>query len=356
MKLHIFNPEHDMALATNLANFTAPHAGRAMRHDLGYIPALWADDGDMVLVDDVESAVAHARHLKGYAHDVLFVAPDDLRGRSSELTPVPWGWDRALCHELKRMGIKADKMPTERQLDGIRAISNRNWAATELLPRLLEQVADTVGEAHALTSMDELVRQQPPYVLKAPWSSSGRGVRYVEQLTPQLRQWAAHVIDRQGSVMIEPYYKRVADLALEFNADDEGVSFQGLSVFKTLHGAYLGNVLASEQEKRDMMAKYIPLRLIDEACRTLTDLLTPALKGIYEGPLGVDMMIVSTSEGLKLHPCVELNLRRTMGFVALSFHMTSLNASKLMRVSYSGNYHLRIVNTHENVLNNSLIG
>ena len=24
--LHIFNPEHDIALASNLANFTAPHA------------------------------------------------------------------------------------------------------------------------------------------------------------------------------------------------------------------------------------------------------------------------------------------------------------------------------------------
>lgn len=30
-KLHIFNPEHDIALASNLSNFTAPHAGRQLR-------------------------------------------------------------------------------------------------------------------------------------------------------------------------------------------------------------------------------------------------------------------------------------------------------------------------------------
>ena len=55
--LHIFNPEHDIALASNLANFTAPHAGRELRADLGYLPVLWAEEGDMVLVDNVDYAM-----------------------------------------------------------------------------------------------------------------------------------------------------------------------------------------------------------------------------------------------------------------------------------------------------------
>ena len=39
----------------------------------------------------------------------------------------------------------------------------------------------------------------------------------------------------------------------------------------------------------------------------------------YEGLFGVDMMIVHSDEAQKyvLHPCVEVNLRRTMGHVAL---------------------------------------
>ena len=49
MKLHIFNPDHDLALAANQKIFTAPHAGRLLRGDLSFIPALWADDGDLVL-------------------------------------------------------------------------------------------------------------------------------------------------------------------------------------------------------------------------------------------------------------------------------------------------------------------
>ena len=56
MILHIFNPEHDMALAANDPFWTAPHAGRQMRADLGWIPALWASDNDLVLVDNKEKA------------------------------------------------------------------------------------------------------------------------------------------------------------------------------------------------------------------------------------------------------------------------------------------------------------
>ncbi len=64
--LHIFNPEHDIALASNLTNFTAPHAGRQLRADLGFLPALWADEGDYVLVEDADyAALAYRRATKG---------------------------------------------------------------------------------------------------------------------------------------------------------------------------------------------------------------------------------------------------------------------------------------------------
>jgi len=42
MTLHIFNPEHDIALAINKSIFTAPHSARELRADLGFLPALYA--------------------------------------------------------------------------------------------------------------------------------------------------------------------------------------------------------------------------------------------------------------------------------------------------------------------------
>ena len=50
MTLHVFNPEHDIALAYDNKYFTAPHAGRQLRNDLDYLPVLWAAEGDYVLV------------------------------------------------------------------------------------------------------------------------------------------------------------------------------------------------------------------------------------------------------------------------------------------------------------------
>ena len=49
-------------------------------------------------------------------------------------------------------------------------------------------------------------------------------------------------------------------------------------------------------------------------------MLPRVLKGYY-GPVGVDMMICRPSQDesqMRLFPCVEMNLRRTMGMVALA--------------------------------------
>lgn len=71
MNIHIFNPEHEMALAANVKRFTAPHAGRELRHDLGYLPMVWADEGDYILVDDPEACMESMRHLRVPLHGRL---------------------------------------------------------------------------------------------------------------------------------------------------------------------------------------------------------------------------------------------------------------------------------------------
>ena len=248
MKLHIFNPEHDLALAFGGTNFTAPHAGRQLRADLGYLPAVWASDGDFVLVDDVEAALERVRHLGARVKEVAFVTKDDLKAlpflknRSEEhpdSLPVmsidPWGWDAALCDQLARNGVPAVCLPDEQQLDNIRSLSNRKFAADVL--------SQLVGN-------DERWRH---CVLKAPWSSSGRGIRYVQEVMDEpLIRWAEHILDRQGGIMIEPYYNKVADFGMEFESFADGVRYVGLSLFQTINGAYAGSILTQEHFKREL--------------------------------------------------------------------------------------------------------
>ena len=126
--------------------------------------------------------------------------------------------------------------------------------------------------------------------------------------------------------MTEPYYKKVKDFGMEFVCTSQGdVRYEGLSLFHTSNGAYTGNILATEDAKLSMISRYIPIDLIKTVQTDICRILTKELGGRYCGPFGVDMMIVADHEQpgaadthFLLHPCVEINLRRTMGHVALS--------------------------------------
>ena len=51
----LFNPEHEIALASNLMNFTAPKAGRMLRAGLGFLAVFWVEVVVVLLVADLDS-------------------------------------------------------------------------------------------------------------------------------------------------------------------------------------------------------------------------------------------------------------------------------------------------------------
>lgn len=352
MTLHVFNPEHDIALASGLRNFTSPHAGRQLRHDLGWIPALWCDKDDVVLVDDVATAQHKSACFGVQNHRFCSSKVALLKPESGTFVShvSPWGWDAALHERLKRMGVDVSIMPDEHQLSTIRALSHRRTSMS-LLPEL--RTDDTVGEAFECTSLDAVAAVQERYghiVVKAPWSSSGRGVRFTDKPCDEhMSGWLRNVISQQGSVMAEPYYNKVKDFAMEFTAHADGsVSYDGLSLFHTKNGSYTGNILATEGFKRERLSHYLPLKLIDSISQTVCQRLPMLLAGKYCGPLGIDMMVVGTErEGFLLHPCVEINLRNTMGHVALLLServnpQHDDDIVRVMRIIYTNHYELKI--------------
>lgn len=346
MRLHVFNPEHDIALAHDTPYLTPPRAAREMRHDLSHLPTLWANDGDKILTDDPSQAQADQRMCQ--TTDLSYLPITEV---------CPWGWDSALVHRLEKAGISRTLMPSDERLARIRQLSSRQFAAT-ILPQLIAtHPTMLVGEmqtAHTLAQTESCLAQTP-CVLKEPWSSSGRGVRTVgAPLSDAEKGWIKHTLERQGSIMVEPLYERVADLGMEFTADGEGINYAGLSLFDTRHGAYTGNIVASEAEKQNLLenivrqnapSPIIPLQpLLKDVREAIRHLLTPHLQGTYTGPLGVDMMLVRTEGTLRLHPMVEINLRRTMGHVAISLYerghhgqmtITRLNGHHTLIVSQS---------------------
>ena len=318
MKLLVFNPEHELALAANLSNFTAPHAGRQLRTDLGYISAVWAATDDRVLVENVEDAERRFLRLMRRPFG-RYIDRDQIRRYDFSAVDV-WGWDLAIRSSLLRWGVDAGLMPTVTQIDAIRQLSHRRYAM-QLLNNL--QMSGTIGDAcetNQIETIADRLQSGEHLVVKAPWSSSGRGVRFMDGIMNIYDSgWLRHVIEKQGSVMVEPYYNKVKDFGMEFLSDGRGaVSYVGLSLFQTSNGAY-----------------------------TICDFMGVLLKDRYVGAFGIDMMVVrrEDGDGFLLHPCVEINLRRTMGHVAISLTEHCSALPRLMKIEYNSNiYKLRISN------------
>ena len=347
MRLHVFNPEHDIALAFNRRHLTMPHAAQELRMNLGWIPLLWASEDDLILVDDVAYSQKASCKFKRDT-SVHFIGWDELAGIPIEAVD-PWGWDITLRMSLVEHGLSPKVLPTEQALSEIRKLSSR-YETLRVLDVLRDGlVNETCGKNRYLSTEEqvlETIREWRRVVLKAPWSSSGRGIRYVcNEMTSSVSGWVRRILEIQGGVMAEPYYNKVRDFGMEFFVHEDGlVNYLGLSVFQTMNHAYTGNLIASEEEKAQILGDYIPLTLINTIKCRICEYFSSRMRNHYKGPFGIDMMIVAhpDSQGFLLHPCVEINVRRTMGHVALSLSSSENTPRQLMRIEHDVNYRLKV--------------
>lgn len=350
MKLHLFNPEHEIALAMNKARFTPSHNVTKMRRELAFLPLLWAEPGDIVLVEDSEYAYKAADRFKPYINKgVTIMGYNRLRAvikqkvshKCFDLEAAPWGWDKAVKHLLLSLGWPEEHLPSDEFIDAVREASHRRMAG-----KFLEKT-NSKFVAYEITTVSELISLIEKYekvVLKSPWSCSGRGIRFVnkDNCTPSLFRWIDNIINQQGSVMVEPHYDKLRDFAMEFEAEEGSVRFRGLSIFDTCYTAYSSSLITTEEHKREILEQYLFPCEIDEAISCCEDYLQSIIPEGYKGGVGVDMMVVKNGEGFLLHPCVEINLRRTMGHVALNFPTSDLMPDREMVIDFARNFELKI--------------
>ena len=309
MVVHVYNPSHDEALAINKAQYCPSSAARRTGEKFWDIAKWWKRPEDFILhlPDDGSLRGVIAWRAEEQARPI---ADFDW----SAVTAIePWGWDRHIVGVLRKLGAPDRLLPTDEQLDRIRELSSRQ-TTVKVLERLAMPPFTSrwcTDETAAMAAIEEFGGRA---VMKFPWSCSGRGVWTTE--SPAALQRIKKSLRDQGAVEVEPFYENLADFAMEFEADVYGrVSFVGLSVFATHDGGgYAGNVVAPQEELRRRLESKVARPLpLDAVSARLCEVLTDVLAGDYTGPLGVDMML--TPEGI--HPCIEVNLRNTMGRVAL---------------------------------------
>ncbi len=321
MVLHIFNPSHDEALGFGSPYYVPTKAAMLLARERCTLPELWAKPGDAILLtDDRERPVANDTEKP-----FLYVYKRELTPKFiHKITRIePWGWNAYLRHTLRRLGIPDTLLPTDEELDHRRRLSSRETATT-LLHRLTAEDETLAGRATWCTTIEDAwqaVRTYGRAMAKSPWSSSGRGVFRVEAEDNVIPADARmrNIIKQYGGIAIEEYCERIQDFALEFYAQQDGtITYAGLSVFNTsVGGNYLGNIEGTQAELQALINRLIPWNHVKACIQRLIVHLQALIEGHYVGPLGVDLMVVKQENALKLHPCVEINLRNTMGHVAL---------------------------------------
>lgn len=325
--LYIFNPEHDLALASGEANYMAPASARRMASELALLPMWYAEEGSAVLAPSAYNLdyVKKIQELLGLSVDLitepeLAIEPDlDIR---------PWGWDVALRKRLSVLGVDEVLLPSMGQLNDLREYSHRSKAVA-LLPEL--QLNEYFcGESYYLKTPEEwkrFVEGRKECLLKAPLSGSGKGLNWCKGIfTSFISGWCTRVAASQGGVIAEPIYNKVEDFAMEFYSDGAGeLTFVGYSLFHTgKSGMYEGNCLLSNEAIRKKLSQYIPSEALMDLENCLKYRLSALVGTVYKGYLGVDMMICRFPENEKpvfrIHPCVEINLRMNMGVIARFLH------------------------------------
>ena len=287
MKAFLFNPENDLALASGMANYTPSAPVRRFKEALAQLPRWYADDGDIILTPGIAAS-------------------------NPEAIPDPWGWSADAIRQFKKSGIQGPFPDVEM----IRNLSHRRSSIKlhELLQKakLPYELSPKPCES---SDVNDITTNR--IFLKAPWSCTGRGVVDCSQMpVERVREIASGIIRRQGSVMIEPKLQKNQDFALLFESTDGKIAFKGISYFFTASTAtaYGGNFCASQDEIRTKLNA----PFLDQTISAVTEALNALIAPHYSGPLGVDM-ITYGPENL-ICPTIEINLRRTMGFVALALY------------------------------------
>lgn len=316
----LFNPENDIALGMNLERFTPPRQAALLHQACAAVPFWLGEEGDCFLTDP-RSLEATERWLGQLG--IPGPSPVASIDGKSPLVPTPWGWSRNAALQFREYGMAESCLsPFTTNPDVHRTLSHRRTGL-----RLLELlVADGFPlmfplplEADSITAVTDAVKSFGTAYVKSPWSSSGRGVFPVDMSRlPASQQRIEGIIRSQGSVMVEKSLCKILDFAMLFSMADDKAMFEGFSLFVNSTATnYGGNLVASDDDIVSQIGKYAEAEAIYSIRERIEGLLPALLDRNYIGPLGIDMMLFRGTDGeVYVNPCVELNLRYTMGFVA----------------------------------------
>ncbi len=335
--VYLFNPTCEMAIANGTVSWQPNRLLQQMETDLGNLPQFFAAETDVVLVKRLPGkAFTDTLAAAGFSIPEFRLVAEALASHEFGKRPLnrllPWGWSPA-THRLlgplkKQCSATFRASPVFSWQPSFKKLTSRETAAEwlqEIVVAANNHCFLSSGQlpksCASVQEIEQLGQRWGKLMVKAPWSSSGRGLQPVTHFPvhPSVAQRISGLLREQQLVIAEPLLNKVADLGLIFQISPEKNAFTGFSHFLTNEkGQYAGNYLNGHLPGgsaelsiflEEMKEKLPPLllQIIDrkQVARQFT------------GPLGIDTLIFRDQNGkLKINPCLEINWRFTMGAVA----------------------------------------
>ena len=336
-KIHWFNPGHENAVLTDNPHYTPSASVCKMMSDLAILPVWYANECDYVIINEAKEASRF-----------LLSQPTCLRPSATPIQPsglfisepveaAPWGLSPHSIRFFETLRQQNENIIVPPWKENYKELTGRQTALSclaeicTLLPNAfksltLPQFCTTIEEIR-----DFITKFPPPYILKTPYSCSGRGLHQIltRDLDLQTTRWIAGALRKQGTISVERALDKVCDFAMEFESDGNGkIWFKGLAIFNTLQkGTYYGNALGSQECLEKQLADFISIKYLLEIQDVVAFILAEKFSSVYRGYLGVDMMVYRNSNMYAIHPLIEINLRNTMGLVALQLSKRLIHPS-----------------------------
>ena len=330
-KLHYYNPGHETVVLEGKAHYTPSVNVCKLQKDLALLPAWYASAGDYVYVENP----AHSHHFSTLPEEIrppvalLFPDSPELKaGNLPAMEASPWGISPQsihLYHQLnKKYGLNIDVPEWN---DEYVRLTGRQTAA-QCLQKIKSLLPDMELPPVPLFFDDPehiaryITANPDSYLVKTPYSSSGRGLLwlYEGELSEKDKNWIKGAIKKQGSVSLEPILNRWRDFALEFYSDGKGtVEYKGISMFDTnKRGAYEGNKIECQFDSQEFFQVFIGEETFRKVKDTVALVIQDTYSSLYKGCIGVDMFLYhDRNSSIAIHPCVEINMRYTMGMLAI---------------------------------------
>jgi hypothetical protein len=327
-----FNPTCELAVANGSFSYMPPRLLREFEQDCSVLPFVFGTSGDFVLTEKMPSKEFILKFTDvGFEMPEFCTLKELISGKTETIGSIlPWGWSPAAHFYLKDLKEKCSHEFRESPVSNWKADHKSLFeriTSLHFLADFLEQNPfdfffdqELIGtKVTRIEEIENLLKTHIPLVLKAPMSSSGRGIQIIRKqtLTTSNRQWISGIFNQQKYLIAEPFLNKVMDFSLQFNISNDGPEYLGYSVFETnSNGQYQSTLIHPEIERSGTSGINSEMRTkIETTALLLKKALKDSVYDKHSGFLGIDAMIFREKEGLKIQPCIEINSRMNMGIL-----------------------------------------